>query len=291
MEQTRFAKIVMVWAFLLCFGGSMECMAQSKPLWITQGEKSMNHKRESENYVFKVFNTHGRDAEALKSERLRPLLEYLESEYGVKTTRMVVDTTAVDAAGAQVTKITLPTDETTAVVYAKLVDDYSEFTDYELNVFQHEYYQLYAVTNRDAAPTFDDFSIEESHNGTALTYSIVPGLGQLYKGQTAKACVFFGGEVVLVGTAVVAQVYKHRADTKVRNHTPNVDSWKSKSKSWKQVRNISLGLACGLYVYNLIDAATAKAGHRVKVGKSSTLNVALVPTPTLGAGVGMTLTF
>lgn len=282
MEQTRFPKIVMVWAFLLCLGGSMECFAQTKPLWINRGEKSMNKKRLSDSYLFKVFNTHGQDESKLRAERLTPLLQYLESEYGVETSQMVVDTAAVASDGSKVTKISMTTGDSTSVVYAKLVDDYDEFTDYELNVFQHEYYQLYAVTASNAAPVFDEFRIEEVSNAQALARSIVPGLGQLYKGQTAKGCAIMGAEAFFIGSAIVFECKRDYYADK---------GWRSKARSWKEFRNIAIAGAGIVYIYNLIDAATAKAGHRVKVGKAGNVNVSLVPTPTLGAGVSLAWTF
>lgn len=281
-QQTRFTKIVMVWAFLLCLGGSMECFAQTKPLWINRGEKSMNKKRLSDNYIFKVFNTHGLDESKLRAERLTPLLQYLKGVYGVETSEMAVDTTALAADGSKVTKISMPTGDSTSVVYAKLVDDYDEFIDYELNVFQHEYYQLYAVTNCNAAPVFDEFRIEQVSNTDALARSIVPGLGQLYKGQTAKGCAIMGAEAFFIGSAIVFECKRSYYSDK---------GWRSKTRSWKEFRNIAIAGAGIVYIYNLIDAATAKAGHQVKVGKSSSLNVSVVPTANLGAGVSLAWNF
>lgn len=278
MKRNSLSRIVLALSFLLCLGGALECMAQSKPLWVQRGEKSMNKKRQSDNYTFKVFNTHDLDEAKLKAERLKPLLEYLQETYGVETSAMTVDTAAVATDGTKAIKVSMPT----STVYAKLVDDFCEFTDYELNVFQYEYYQLYAVTEKDAAPVFDTFNVIETNNSNALARSIVPGLGQFYKGQTAKGCAIIGAEAFFVASAIAF-------DCK-RNHCAD-RGWESKARGWRQFRNLAISGAGIVYVYNLIDSAVSKAGRRVKVGKSSTLNVGLAPMPNMGAGVGLALSF
>lgn len=292
MKRVYLRKIVFALAFMLCFGGSVQCMAQAKPLWAQKGEKYANKKRKSDSYTFKVFNTHSLDAPKLKREHIKPLLEYLHEEYGADVARMTVDSSAVTAEGRRLYKVSFPSEGGTSSVYAQRVDDYIVYEDYELNVFQFEYYQLYAVTNKNAEPAFDDFEICETNNSTALARSIVPGLGQFYKGQTAKGCVILGGEAALITTAIVCQVHKHRYDKKADNQIPNVDSWKSKARSWRQMRDISLGLACGLYVYNLIDAATAKGPRRLNVRSAGTHGLAVAPWAGVeGAGLSFAWRF
>lgn len=277
MKRVYLRKIVFALAFVFCLGGSLQCMAQSKPIWAQKGEKSMNKKRVSDNYSFKVFNTHGMDSGKLLTDRLQPLLEFLHGEYNAAVSSMTVDSTAVAADGRRLLKISFPEEGGTSVVYAQRVDDFMEFEDYVENVFQFEYYQLYAVTGKNAQPVFDNFDIYTPSSASALCRSIVPGMGQLYKGQKAKGYAIIGGEVVFIGTAIVSQIYKHRYDKRVDRQEPNVDSWRSKSRSWRQMRNLGIGLACGLYVYNLIDAAVSKSPRRLKVSAGDGGGLAVVP--------------
>lgn len=44
------------------------------------------------------------------------------------------------------------------------------------------------------------------------------------------------------------------------------------------MRNIAIAGACGLYVYNLIDAAVSKGARQVIVKKPNGANLALQPT-------------
>lgn len=268
MRLTSFTRVVLAVVCLLCVAGSVRCMAQSKPLWVQHGEKSMNNKRHSDNYTFKVFNTHNAEKNSVMAKRYEPLLTYVRELYGVKPLDMAMDTTAVASDGSKAIKISFPEGDSTAVVYAKLVDDYIEFEDYQFNVFQFELYQLYAVTDKNAVPVFDDFEVVETSNAKALSLSIIPGMGQFYKGHITKGWVMLGGEAALLSTALVCHSRYNKYDKK---------DWDSKATSWRQMRNISLGLACGLYIYNLIDAATTKGGSSVKVKKSANGNLAVAP--------------
>ena len=65
-----------------------------------------------------------------------------------------------------------------------------------------------------------------------------------------------------------------------------------KSHSWRNVRNVSIGVAVATYVYNLIDAATSKGARRVKVHKRAGEGLTFTPDVwTDGAGMTFSYTF
>ena len=65
-----------------------------------------------------------------------------------------------------------------------------------------EYYQLYAVSEKDVTPVFDTFERGERSKGTAALMNIIPGAGQLYKGHTFKGYAILGSEIALGVTAI-----------------------------------------------------------------------------------------
>lgn len=70
------------------------------------------------------------------------------------------------------------------------------------------------------------------------------------------------------------------------------DSWKGKANSWRNVRNVGIGVAVATYVYNLIDAATSRGARRVKIHRRPGEGVAVVPAiSTDGAAMAFTYTF
>lgn len=174
-----------------------------------------------------------------------------------------------------------------AVVYAQKVDEYCSFEDYADNTYQFEYYQLYAISKRDSFPVFDEFTLSRTYNHKALCLSLVPGLGQIYKGQKIKGYTILGMEATLAVSAVAFHFKKHYCDRQIDKQPQFADSWKSKSLGWRQMRNLCIGVAGCLYVYNLIDAAVSKGSRHVVVKKPK---LQVLPSAS-SEGAGMTLSF
>lgn len=56
------------------------------------------------------------------------------------------------------------------------------------------------------------------------------------------------------------------------------DFYNNKATTWKNVRNVAIGVGAGLYIYNLIDAAVAPGRRRVIVSKGKNYNYSFIPT-------------
>lgn len=177
-----------------------------------------------------------------------------------------------------------------ATYYARLIDEYVSFDDNVDESYDYTLYQLFEVSNREDGiiPDYDDCEFTRSRNGGALVRSIIPGWGQYYKGQNLKAYCIWGGEAVFIAAALLCE--KRRADyADDRNRflaegdLISWDSYRSKSQSWRVFRNIAIGGAIGVYVYNLLDAALSKGPRQVIVRKGSGSDLSLAIAPTLVA--------
>lgn len=275
---------------MVCLLLSFSAMAQTqtKPLWIQNGEKSLAKERTNENYYFKVFHTYGEDVNLLKKQRFHPLLDHVREHYQAELSEMKLDSLYLDNDSSKMTySITFTDSVGNAVVYAQKVDEYCSFEDYADNTYQFEYYQLYAVSKRDSVPVFDEFTLSRTYNHKALCLSLVPGLGQIYKGQKIKGYTILGMEATLAVSAVAFHFKKHFCDRQIEKQPQFADSWRSKSLGWRQMRNLCIGVAGCLYVYNLIDAAVSKGSRHVVVKKPK---LQVLPSAS-SEGAGMTLSF
>lgn len=275
---------------MVCLLLSFSAMAQTqtKPLWIQNGEKSLAKERTNENYYFKVFHTYGEDVNLLKKQRFYPLLDHVREHYRTELSKMKLDSLYLDNDSSKMTYCITFTDSVgNAVVYAQKVDEYRSFEDYADNTYQFEYYQLYAISKRDSFPVFDEFTLSRTYNHKALCLSLVPGLGQIYKGQKIKGYTILGMEATLAVSAVAFHFKKHYCDRQIDKQPQFADSWKSKSLGWRQMRNLCIGVAGCLYVYNLIDAAVSKGSRHVVVKKPK---LQVLPSAS-SEGAGMTLSF
>lgn len=242
-----------------------DAFAGVKPEWVQKGEEAMNRKRTNDSYVFKAFHQADADYNRLMDGRFDPLIHYVASKYRVERSSVQLDS-LVAGAGVPVTyRIAFRDAEGEAVVLARRVDSYLTFEDINDQEFLWEHDQLFAVSEKNRDVVFDCYGIESANNGLAALMSVVPGVGQLYKGNTAKGLVILGSEVALGAAAAVFQLksngYQKRADA---GEFP-MDSWQSKADGYKLVRNISFGAMAGIWLFGIFDAVVGDGASRLKV--------------------------
>lgn len=281
--------------FLLLFlfiGATFAIHAQDKPRWAQKDVSSLEKERTNDTYRFVKFETFGGDLDQLRKERLDTLVQYFADTYALDREKATVTPISGDMQFRSV-----PNDEngdervqstylitfntpTPVKFYAELVDEYVSLDENVDMTFDYTLYQLYAVsTSTDGVePKFDDFKLTRSYNAKALAMSIVPGWGQLYKGQETKAYCIMGAEVVFIGTAIVCDIKRSKHEKNKIKHPEFIDSYHSKAKSWRTMRNISIGCASIVYIYNLCDAAFSKGARQVLVSKPKGTSVALAPS-------------
>ena len=237
----------------------------------------MNRARTNQTYEFKVFRTEDGNLTRLREGRFYPLLEYVGERYGADPAVMTVDSLSTVPGEPYTYRIFIPEAGKTATVYARRVDVFSEisYNVEEDPVF--EYYQLYAVSQKYAAPSFDTFEKTERSRTLAAVMDIVPGAGQLYKGDTFKGFVLLGSEVALGAVALFAQT-KSLYYKDVKEHaTSELDSWQSNITAMKRLRNISLCAMAGVCAFGIFDAIVADSVPRIVVSAPSGASLSLAP--------------
>lgn len=279
--------------FVLTLLVSAEAAAQDKPRWVTKGVASLEKERSNDSYTFRSFEIFGGDIDLLRQERFNPLVGYLARTFGADSASAEVTlisalrnspATLNDAEGdnsVQAEYRVTFSSPSPMTFYAKLVDEYVSFDENTDMSFDYTLYQLFAVSSEadGSVPQFDDYSYTRKYNARALALSIVPGLGQMYKGQTSKGWIIIGGEVVFVGTAIYSHIRQHNYSNDASNASDAIaPSYRSKSKSWRQVRDVAIIGAFGLYVYNLLDAALSKGARQVVVSKPRGTSLSFSPS-------------
>lgn len=127
---------------------------------------------------------------------------------------------------------------------------------------------LYAKSELGVVPLFDNIEKTTKYGALGLWRSaIVPGWGQFYKGSYLKGGLILGGTVALVGGIIFTE--NQRADyvRKInKTHDTGIKkAYATKSDHFATGRNICIGAAAALYVYNLIDAIVAPGARRIVV--------------------------
>ena len=114
-------------------------------------------------------------------------------------------------------------------------------------------------------------------------------MGQLYKGSTAKGLSILGGEAALAAAIVLCENTRASYVKKMREQLAHAKTYNSKADNWETGRNVCIGAAVALYIYNLVDAAIANGAKRGRIQSGQKY---LSMTPVTGTECnGLALTF
>lgn len=97
----------------------------------------------------------------------------------------------------------------------------------------------------------------------------------MYKGSMVKGGCILGGEIALVAALISAESMRASYVKKMKENPRQLKLYNTKADQWENIRNVCIGGAAALYVYNLIDAIVAPGARRVVVRKQKTF--ALLP--------------
>lgn len=123
---------------------------------------------------------------------------------------------------------------------------------------------LYMVAVQDK-PTFDRTYLTTNYGATPVVMSIIPGLGQWYKGSKVKGICMFAAEAAAVAGILICNNEANTAEKNIKLEPKYAKHYEDKKSSWETGRNICIGAAAAIWIYNLIDAGVAKGARRVEV--------------------------
>lgn len=156
------------------------------------------------------------------------------------------------------------------------MDEYWEYITYPDGERKYLCYTLFAVANQVGKSNFDRLTFSRKYGARGFVRSlIVPGWGQMYKGSAVKGGCILGGEVLLIGGIIVAENLRSSYIKKMRENPKHLQTYNTKADNWSNIRNVCIGGAAALYVYNLIDALVANGRKRSMTQKP---HFALSPT-------------
>lgn len=286
MKQLTMSGIL---TLLLLLGCSGSAFSATRPEWVLKGESFMNRKRTNTSYEFKVFKTEDAFLTRLQGGRFTPLLAYLGEREGIDPVSMSLDSLSNGAGEPYTYRIVFPDNGKESMVLAQRIDVFS-IPDYNtVNDPIFEYYQLYAVSETNAEVAFDEYTRTQKSKAVAGLLSIVPGAGQLYMGNRVKGYSLLGSEVALGALALSSHLNARRFHN-LKETSPHADSFASKERSMRLLRNASLGVMAGIWAFGLYDALTSEPMSTISVTEKEAATLTIAPSPS-GAGLALVLRF
>lgn len=238
-----------------------------RPEWMIKGEQSLNARKSNDSYYFKIIKVAGANLNECRAQRVEQLSTFIgqSNRLSGASTREISTVSDGRTVSSDAFKLTYSNEVATKTFYAKFVDEYWEYVSYKGGESSYEYYALFAVSRNEGEADFDDFETSTQYGVAPVAMSVIPGLGQWYKGSKTKGICMFGAEAVAVASVIVCENQRASYIKKSKEQPKFAKEYGGKASDWETGRNISIGVAAGIWIYNIIDAAVAKGAKRVIV--------------------------
>jgi len=271
--------------------------ADNRPQWINQGEETLNKHRSDQSYYFKIVYSSGSDLAGLRVNRMNELSEYVgrsNQVNGMSLSELESDVRNGTPNEHESFRMVFRNQFSSETFYAVLVDDYSEQVKLAAGGYEYRLYSLFAVSASSSKPINDRFEVSRSYGAGPVFLSIIPGVGQLVKGQKVKGACMLSGAALGAAAIVLCENRRVFNQNRIVEQPKFARTYSQRSDNWATGRNIAIGCTAALMVWSIIDAAVAPGAEHIVVRpfKSLSMRPAAIATPdALGIGASLALSF
>lgn len=250
---------------------AQESSDKVKPQWMKRTPTSKTY-----GICYVPVTVYSTDLQSASTLALNELTKYLPRNWNVTTVTDVereshMERVGVNNIGAnkrtQTYKLHVRNEGEPVTIRCKEVDTYWEETRIGGND-QLKHTILYQVIAPNSMMDFETTYTTTQYGAHGLWRSmIVPGWGQFYKGSKAKGAMFLGGTAALAGGMVYCQSrITNSRNLAAQTYNPeHLRIYSRRISNFSTARNVCIGAAAALYVWNLVDAVVAPGARRVVV--------------------------
>lgn len=280
-------RIVFLYLLLVCiplFGYSRNKSDKLKPTWLTKSIPQSTN----DAYFFVTAHGQGSSLESARLEAIKHLSMRLEDEHQytfdvhvVSKTERHVEHKQNVAQNITGSKHTSTRHEMTSKgkeldVTFQIIDEYwvCKGSTYDLDI-------LFAVSNFNSYnPSINDHISTTTRYGGAGLLSVIPGVGQMYKGDFAKGASFLVADLAGAAGIILCESTRAAYAAKAIQQPQYAQQYSTRANNWATGRNICIGVAGGIWLWNIIDAFVAKGARKVIV-KPQRGYLSMQPTSTI----------
>lgn len=247
---------------LLCFSFTGQAQ-EKKPIWLKKTPVAGNS-----SYQFQVFQVPMTNLLMAKKQLPDVASYYLERNYNVRG--VTIETFELSESYSGNKKISRQTENIRDTVYTesgavnvtlRLVDEYQDVD---------KVWFLCAIPSyRTSVVNYDKMVVTSKYGIRQVWPSfIVPGAGQMVKGDWLKGGLMMGGATLFAGGIALTECTRQVYLGKIRQQSRNEEAVKiyaNRASNLAIGRNICVGGLCAVYLYSIIDAFVAPGARRVEV--------------------------
>ena len=131
-------------------------------------------------------------------------------------------------------------------------------------------YKVYLLVQTAKNPMYSYESVTLSNDYKVSGRAFVPGMAQIYKGSKAKGYTIIATQALSVASIILCENQRAAYHKKALEQPKFAKEYGNKASNWETGRNISIGVAAGIYLYNIIDAFVAKGKTHIVFKASET---------------------
>lgn len=196
----------------------------------------------------------------------------------------------IDYIGSDDYSLELQVEGTASPIHSRRVDEYWRTIE-RGGMPVLDYYAIYAVEKIGSRADFSNIKVSNSYGIQYMWRSIlVPGWGQMFKGSYTKGGIMMGG--TLVAAAGIIYTESQRSDyVQYMNQTHDANiirSYQTKVNQFATIRNICIGGAAAIYIWNIVDALVSPGASHIIFNND---RVSMSPTTYQSGGVGISTTY
>ncbi len=268
--------------FALC-AGSAQARNKIKPRWINNTPISNN-----DNYYFvNLHSDASTSLEACRAAILKELTANVERVDKVSVKEKYSDHSEMKFSNDRVDKFShdsydleLEVEGSPRPIKYRRIDEYQGKNK---ESGKSCYYALYAVERFGYSADFSNIRTTSRYGVEALALSIIPGCGQFYKGAYLKGGLMLGGCAIFAGGIIFTEHTRsdYAAKIKQTHNAQAIRTYTNKRNHFATARNICIGAAAALYIYNLVDAIATPGAQKVVIKRTKnnqTRHYAFTPT-------------
>lgn len=279
-----------IWIILLAVIPYITITAGSpkKPKW-TNRTSDLNNQLVNKSYKFKEAISNGKTLEEARNGRFKALARLFTNTDQIKreeSLEKIIEQGKVAQSSVTYTE-KATNQQVTKRFYHTLVDEYWEWSNGEYHI-----HSLYATSESEQEPQFDHFSATTSYGAAPVLMSIIPGVGQMYKGSILKGICMLGGVAACGIGALFCENERSDYKNKIKEQPQFAQTYNTKANNYETARNICIGAAAAIWLYNIIDAAVAKGAKKIVISPNDSSYLSIHPVATTNSlGVSFAYNF
>jgi len=259
-----------------------------KPKWMTQAVPDSK----TDDYFFVTARGVGESLNIARTGAMVNLYDKLEKEHNLKKeskyesleAETITEKSSTGIINHQIKDIFWDQGQEIDII-CKIIDEYwvEDHGRYDVSI-------LYTIYKNTSAISENEITVTAKY-GAAGFLSIVPGVGQYYKGSVVKGSLIIAGEVVAAGGIILCENTRASYIKKMQEHPKHAAEYNSLADSWETGRNICIGAAAAIYLYNLIDAFASNGAKHIRIKKEKSYFSAVPYADSQCVGVGLAFKF